>query len=302
MALDAQTIVDTVAASDETTALSILQAVIQSRPEFAASIASMLVPDLTYPPAKALTEKRARGTVKSMNDMKGYGFIECAELHAVFGADVFVHHKQANGLKPGQPVSFAVMLNKDNKPQGYDLQPEGEIAKGYDKGCGKGKGKGGDAWNAMGKGGDSGEDPASMMMSMMAAMMGGESGDNWGGKGGKGDSGDAWGGKGGKGDGKDFGKGKKNESGVAKPNVVEVVGEFQGTIKSFNPKNGYGFIECPDLKEVGCPNDVFLHHQQLNGFEMGSQIQFTCYMNRNGQPQAKDLCAVQGDAKKLKMW
>lgn len=271
MAIDAQTIVDSVAATDETTALSILQAVIQSRPEFAAPIAVMLVPDLTYPPARALTEKRASGTIKSLNELKGYGFIDCPELHAIFGCDVFIHYKQAIGMSQGQNVTFAVMLNKDMKPQGYDLQLEGGFVKGASKGMGKPSG-----------GGESSEDMMQMMMQMMMGEAGGE----------------AFGAQGAC--GKGAGKGKQFTSGEAKPNVVEVVGEFQGMIKSFNPKSGYGFIECPDLKEVGCPNDVFLHHAQLNGFEKGSHVQFTCYMNRNGQPQAKDLMAVQGDTKKLK--
>merc|ERR1719396_153632 len=70
---------------------------------------------------------------------------------------------------------------------------------------------------------------------------------------------------------------------------VETIGEeFVGTIKSFNGNSGYGFIECDDLKAV-YGNDVFLHHSQLSGFEVGSVVQFAAFLNQSGKPQAKDL-------------
>jgi len=139
--------------------------------------------------------------------------------------------------------------------------------------------KGGDAnnWNC-GKGGDSN--------SWASGKGGGGSWDN---------------GQGGYCQGKDGGKdaGGKGPT-PGKPNVAEEMGTFQGIIKTFNPKNGYGFIECPGLKQLGVTNDVFLHHQQLGDFTVGACVQFTCYMNRNGQPQAKDLADPQGDAKRMK--
>merc|ERR1712151_1385570 len=95
---------------------------IQSKPELAPLVVNFLIPDFTYPPAKALTEKRARGRLKSLNPEKGYGFIECFEIANIFGGDVFVHYKQAANFAVGSEVSFSVMLSKDNKPQAYDMQ------------------------------------------------------------------------------------------------------------------------------------------------------------------------------------
>jgi len=260
--MDAQTIVDTVAALDETTALAIVTSILQSRPELAPPVVSYAVPDLTYPPSKAMTERRSRGTVKSLNHEKGFGFIECGELQEVFGSDVFLHIKQAGDLTAGSAVSFAVMLNKDNRPQAYDVYPDS-------KGCGKGGGSGGGMSKGWGKGDDSGGAfNASAMMQMMAGAFGGTAGG------------------GSKGDGKSKGCSK------GKPDQQEELGQFQGTIKSFNAKSGYGFINCEDLKALGCANDVFLHHQQLQEFEVGHQIIFTAYMNSKGQPQAKDLQAA----------
>lgn len=264
VSMDAQTIVDTVVALDETTALAIVTSILQSRPELAPPLVSYAVPDLTYPPSKAMTERRSHGRVKSINSEKGYGFIECQELHEVFGNDVFLHMKQAGDLSQGTMVSFAVMLNKENRPQAYDVLAEG---KGF--GCGKG------GCGMMGMQGKSagGGDPSGFNANSMMAMMKGA----WGGK-----MGSAGGDGKGKGDGKSFSKG-------ARPDEQEALGEFDGTIKSFNPKSGYGFIECEDLRSLGCMNDVFLHHQQLGDHEVGARVRFTAYMNSKGQPQGKDL-------------
>jgi cold shock CspA family protein len=281
MSLEAQTIVDAMAAADETTALSVIQAILESRPELAPSVVSFLIPDVTFPPAKALTENRQTGKIKRM-DPKGFGFIECKELAEVFGGDVFLNSAQANGLSAGQEVSFAVMLSKDNKPQAYDVTSAsgGKGSWQAGKGAGKGSSDGEEDWGAM--------------MGMMASMM--EGFGEGGGGGWKGD---------GKGkDDKGFGKkGKPFTPAPGKPDEAETVGDFQGTIKSFNEHKGYGFISCPDLQEAGCPNDVFLHHQQLAGFSVHDTVQFTVYMNSKGQPQAKDLVAPGGSApKKAKMW
>jgi len=306
VAMDAQTIVDTVSSLDETTATSIITAILQSRPELAPPVVTFAVPDLTYPPSKSLNERRSKGVVKSFNAEKGFGFVECEELNAVFGSDVFVHAKQINEFTPGTTVSFAVVLNKDNRPQAYDIQhdPPKGMGKGgcnpgsgggteYFKGCNPGKGAGGPG--PSGGGGDpnhgwGGEDSpgfnASAMLAMMSSVWGGKIG------GGKGkDDGGKGKGCGGTQYAKGFG-GKDGPYGKSGPLVVrddQILGKFMGSIKSFNPKSGYGFIECPDLKAQGHQKDVFLNHQQLGEFEVGASIQFTAFLNNKGCPQAKDL-------------
>merc|ERR1719428_1020778 len=69
------------------------------------------------------------------------------------------------------------------------------------------------------------------------------------------------------------------------------LGQFQGRIKSFSEKNGFGFIDCADLKTQGF-NDVFLHHLEIGGFAVGDVVCFSAYLSNKGQPQAKNL--VQG--------
>mmetsp|Transcript_60353 Transcript_60353/g.156650 ORF Transcript_60353/g.156650 Transcript_60353/m.156650 type:complete len:694 (-) Transcript_60353:41-2122(-) len=71
---------------------------------------------------------RFNGVVKSFNELKGFGFISCAEMVEAHGCDVFLHKDQRKEWKPNDEVSFIVRLNRDGKPQAYDLNlPTGEI-------------------------------------------------------------------------------------------------------------------------------------------------------------------------------
>ena len=86
----------------------------------------------TYAPARGLSEKRAMGMLKSFSVKTGFGFIACPELQEPFGQDVFLHVKQmgpyAKLLMPGMPVTFAVVLGKENRPQahlGREVGPRG---------------------------------------------------------------------------------------------------------------------------------------------------------------------------------
>merc|ERR1719203_81357 len=101
--------------------------------------------------------------------------------------------------------------------------------------------------------------------------------------------------------GMDKGMGKGKGKSAGHPNEVTPLGDFIGVIKSFNPNNGYGFIDCPELKALYF-HDVFLHHQQLGEFGVGETggvpglrfgvgetVQFTAYLNNAGKPQGKDL-------------
>merc|ERR1712098_132384 len=67
-----------------------------------------------------------------------------------------------------------------------------------------------------------------------------------------------------------------------------ILGEFIGTIKSFSHTNGYGFIECPEIKEA-YGYDIFLHHLQVGSFNIGDYVQFSAFLNSSGKPQAKEV-------------
>merc|ERR1712232_561437 len=69
-----------------------------------------------------LPGQRFQGVIKSFNPNKGYGFVSCPDLQALYGCDVFLSSLQINGFGLGDEVSFTIDLNKDNKPQAYNLQ------------------------------------------------------------------------------------------------------------------------------------------------------------------------------------
>jgi len=316
--VDLQHMVDTMSVLDEESLVQVISSVLMARPEAAPPVVNFSIPDLTYPPSRALTERRGKGVIKSFNPQAGFGFIQCEELHAVFGNDVFLHQKQLGDFVPGAAVTFAVCLSKDNKPQAYDLMA---VAPGR-------TGKGGPPWGF----------PGEWQQDWGPEFWGGDSW--WGGCGGWGCGGGGWGCGGGKpgmmpqmfgpdqmkgkgwpckgGAGKS--KGSDDTGGMATPDGTGAVsqrkrpygvqpnagkldeqidlGQHIGVIKSFNTENGYGFISCADLQEKGYSNDVFLHHNQVGQCRVGDEVFFTVYLNSKGQPQARDLEVCDGRAPK----
>eukprot|EP00439_Symbiodinium_sp_Y106_P001086 s2840_g1.t1 len=51
------------------------------------------------------------GKVKSYNQQKGFGFIECDAVKQQYKRDVFLHKQQAEGLQAGDCVNFEVELS-----------------------------------------------------------------------------------------------------------------------------------------------------------------------------------------------
>merc|ERR1719167_421493 len=74
---------------------------------------------------------------------------------------------------------------------------------------------------------------------------------------------------------------------------------FEGTIRSFSDKEGYGFLRCADFEQAwlakGLPkNDVFLHRNQKGPFDQGDFVSFAVFLNFRGKPQATDLRVASG--------
>jgi len=76
---------------------------------------------------------------------------------------------------------------------------------------------------------------------------------------------------------------------VAMPGVTDA--RFTGRIVTYRPDDGYGFISCPELF-LHFRRDVFLHRYQIGSFKVGETVAFGVFLNKAGQPQAKDLFAV----------
>ena len=68
-------------ALDDTSLISVITETLQRRPELAPGVVTGAVPDLTYAPAEALTQRRATGRVMQLHPT-GVGFIDCPELKA----------------------------------------------------------------------------------------------------------------------------------------------------------------------------------------------------------------------------
>jgi len=66
--------------------------------------------------------QRYSGRVKQFRADKGFGFIECDELHQTYGRDTWVHHQQIGSFSVGDEVSFTMTLNKQGHPQAVDLE------------------------------------------------------------------------------------------------------------------------------------------------------------------------------------
>jgi cold shock CspA family protein len=268
--IDPHALVDVLCSVDPELSVAVISKVLAAKPELAPAVVTYACPELTYAPSLILSKKRSSGCIKSYSADKGYGFIACPELQEVFGCDVFVHKAQMSNCQVGQQVTFAIVLNKDNKPQAFDLASLG----------------GANTQNAAAMMGAPTADPMQMQMMMMGMMHSGVS--------------QAQGGlpalqsvpTGTPPPGGNFVPPPK--SAASKP-PEQSLGEVTGTIKSFSVDKGFGFISSPDVREMGYSNDVFLHNQHKGEFEVGSYVAFSLYLNSKGQPQAKDLKFPPGD-------
>lgn len=75
--------------------------------------------------------RRFDGVIKSYVEKSNYGFIACDETYAVFGSDCFLAAYAVTAeIEVGAAVSFTVKLNKQGKPQAFDLGPPGGPALG----------------------------------------------------------------------------------------------------------------------------------------------------------------------------
>ena len=71
--------------------------------------------------------------------------------------------------------------------------------------------------------------------------------------------------------------------------AFELVGkQLQGTIKSFTPATGYGFVSCPETTEI-FGRDVFVTAEQVGDLCPGAVVRFEVMINEKGLPQARSL-------------
>ena len=65
---------------------------------------------------------------------------------------------------------------------------------------------------------------------------------------------------------------------------------FIGRIKRYQdgPLGGYGFIDCDEIK-TRFSRDVYIHKNQMVGFQIGDEVSFTISLNNKGEPQARNV-------------
>eukprot|EP00930_Biecheleria_cincta_P033448 TRINITY_DN2317_c0_g1_i1.p1 TRINITY_DN2317_c0_g1~~TRINITY_DN2317_c0_g1_i1.p1 ORF type:complete len:668 (-),score=144.59 TRINITY_DN2317_c0_g1_i1:8-2011(-) len=75
------------------------------------------------------TGRFCSGQIKSFNQAKNYGFVECEEMMQEYGCDVFMHGKEfvERNLQVGDYVSFEVGMNSRGQPQALDICKEGTV-------------------------------------------------------------------------------------------------------------------------------------------------------------------------------
>lgn len=262
---ECQKLANQIAKLDEEDVVAVVSSVLCARPETASKIVAFAVPDLAYPPQKALLERREEGTIKSFNETQGFGFIDCPALKEQYEKDVFVHRGQMGYFRSGQRVSFAVMMSKEDLPQGYDLQPvDGQAFPDAHQSiqpiCPPNFQTIPDMWL-----------PAPPRVPRQERNRNKHQ------------------------EGNPIRPLKRDVAPWTKVPVHEVigdesviVGEFNGTIKSFSANTGYGFIDCPDLMaQFG--KDTFLVADDLSTFSVGDEVRFDAYFNLKGNPQARNL-------------
>ena len=65
---------------------------------------------------------------------------------------------------------------------------------------------------------------------------------------------------------------------------------YIGRIKRYQdgPMGGYGFIDCDEVKSR-FSRDVYIHKNQMIGFQIGDEVSFTIALNNKGEPQARNV-------------
>lgn len=72
-------------------------------------------------------------------------------------------------------------------------------------------------------------------------------------------------------------------------------GRYQGRIKTFNSKQGFGFVDSPATYDQH-RRDVFIHRKQMGDLTVGAEITFEIKMNKDDHPQAREIRRMDGSS------
>jgi len=96
-------------------------------------------------------------------------------------------------------------------------------------------------------------------------------------------------------------------AGLPPPGIAP--GQYSGRVKSYNPKQGYGFLECAEAR-AHYGRDVFIHKAQMGELlgrfvgpgtrleptALRMRVNFSVEVNKAGMPQARDVVRVDNPA------
>lgn len=264
--------------------------------------------------AKRQATQRMYGQIRTFNQEKGFGFIECDAALRTYGTqDIFLHYTEAINFRVGDFVTFDVMTTDAGKPQARNLIAESQPPPTIQApGARRMAGLPAPAMRRPGmKGGDPNKEHIGVVKSYnegkgygfiecpetsklygrdaflqrdMVEMHGIAVGDEV-----------------------IFKVRMKND--MPQADIVEKAegvqnaaqnklaqcgpGPHMGIIKSFNEGKGFGFIQCMETEDAfGC--DVFLHKKENTtaGEDVGKEVQFSVVLNQKGQPQAADVQVI----------
>merc|ERR1712048_1103667 len=68
-------------------------------------------------------DRQFTGTVKSYNEQKGWGFIDCSEAKSIYKKDIFFHKREVEGVEfsVGDAVEFTIQLSSEGRPEASGL-------------------------------------------------------------------------------------------------------------------------------------------------------------------------------------
>jgi len=249
------------------------------------------------------------GVVKNFDQEKGYGFISCRELQEKYGVDTFVHQKGLTkgltDLRPGDHVSFFIRLDDKSRPQAMKVshcEPQSEGGEGdpfsvnvdkisysgFIKSFVSSNDNEGYGFISCPEVFDKYNRDAFVHMKQIKEFKPGDAvtfsvrQNNLGHP-------QAY----------DLREAPKSVAWLSAADAPEEPAEKEeappdkehfGKIKSFNEKQGYGFIHCEELHEQ-YGRDVFIPQSQFNGLNIGDRVSFHIQVKR-GQPQAHDVVCV----------
>lgn len=239
---------------DEGTILEALSLVFSQRPDLQGAI----LETLEHEPSQRFT-----GTIKSFNPEKRFGFIDCAETKAEYGADVFLSDHEIGAFTVGSVVTFSVALNKDSKPQAKLLEeamgghwvPE-PVAQQLRQQPARKRPRAEPPWSP----GIVEAQPIRLVHSV----------------------GPPW-------PSPQFGRPAQLHGAALSPAGDPTQKRWVGTISKFFPDKHHGFIHSEALRSLFGGQDVFLSDKEIGCFEIGSEVIFSIELNQAGKPQARAL-------------